>query len=98
MSMLTKVLAKPLIEDYGGKKIYYIEDVPVPFIGKIGFAYTFVDDFFMLGVNRTTIRRIIDAAATGDVQKKKIVNEESLDVGTFFATLFDGVNASKELK
>jgi hypothetical protein len=29
------MLAKPLIEDYKGKKIYYVESIPVPWVGKI---------------------------------------------------------------
>lgn len=92
------MLAKPLIEDYQWKKIYYVEAIPVPWIGKIGIAYTFVDDFFVLGLNRTTIRHAIDTAASGDSAKKHLVNADAFEKGTFFATLFDGSNASQELK
>jgi hypothetical protein len=95
--MFAKVLAKPIIEDYAGKKIYYTEDIPVPFAGKIGFAYTFVDDFLIVGLNRPTIRRVIDTAATGDKNKLNIVDASTLEKGTFVTMLFDGVRTSQEL-
>lgn len=63
-SAMMNMLAKPLIEDYKGKKIYYVEAIPVPWVGKIGIAYTFVDDFFMIGINRPTIRHVIDKATS----------------------------------
>lgn len=83
------MLAKPLIEDYQSKKIYYVEAIPVPWIGKIGIAYAFVDDFFIIGLNRTTIKNVIDVAKSGDTQKKKILNPGSFATGTFLATMFD---------
>jgi hypothetical protein len=95
--MFAKVLAKPLIEDYAGKKIYYTEDIPVPFVGKLGLAYTFVDDFLIIGLNRPTIRRVIDTAATGDQSKLHIIDATTLEKGTFFTLLFDGVHTSQEL-
>lgn len=55
--------AKPLIEEYAGKKIYYIDGAAVPYVGKIGIAYTFVNDFFYIGLNRQTIKHIIDVAS-----------------------------------
>jgi len=63
-SAMINMLAKPLIEDYKGKKIYYVEAIPVPWVGKIGIAYTFVDDFFIIGINRPTIRHVIDTAVS----------------------------------
>ncbi|NRH20471.1 hypothetical protein HOO68_00295 [Candidatus Gracilibacteria bacterium] len=95
---IIKMFMKPLIEDYKEKKIYYVEAIPVPFFGKMGMAYTFVDNFFVVGLNRSTIRNVIDASLSGDERKESITNNESLASGTFFATLFDGVNFSKELK
>lgn len=92
------MLAKPLIEDYQWKKIYYVEAIPVPWVWKLGIAYTFVDDFFIIGLNRSTIRHVIDTADSWDKYKKNIVNTESFEKGTFFAMLFDGVNSSSELK
>lgn len=71
-------LAKPLIEDYSGKKIYYSEKIPVPFVGELSFAYTFIDDFFVFGLNRTTIKHVIDVANSGDSAKKKILDTNSL--------------------
>lgn len=91
-------LAKPLIEDYANKKIYYVEAIPVPFVGKIGFAYTFVDDFFFLAPNRTTIRRIIDTAAHGDKRKEALIDKDTAQKGSFFLTLFDGESASNDLR
>lgn len=61
-NMALGFLAKPLIEDYSGKKIYYLENISFPFVGKLGLAYTFVDDFFVIGLNRSTIKRYIDTA------------------------------------
>jgi hypothetical protein len=46
---------------------------PIPFVGKIGFAYTFIDDFFMIGLNRSTIKHIIDGAQGSDSAKEKLV-------------------------
>ncbi len=63
-SAIINMLAKPLIEDYKGKKIYYVEAIPIPWVGKIGIAYTFVDDFFIIGINRPTIRHVIDMAVS----------------------------------
>jgi hypothetical protein len=91
-------LAKPLIEDYEGRQIFYIEAIPVPFVGKIGFAYTFIDDFFFIGLNRTTIKRIIDVAKTGDIKKWEIIDSKTVPKGSFFLTLFDGKSASIDLK
>jgi hypothetical protein len=95
--MFAKVLAKPLIEDYAGKKVYYMENISIPWVGNIGFAYTFVDDFLIVGLNRPTIRRVIDTAATGDQNKLNIVDASTLEKGTFFTMLFDGVRTSQEL-
>ena len=95
---VVKMLMKPLIEDYKGKKVYYVEAIPVPFFGKIGIAYTFVDNFFVVWLNRSTIHNVIDVALSGDKNKKNIVNPETLSSGTFFATLFDGVTFSDEIK
>jgi hypothetical protein len=92
------MLAKPLIEDYQGKKIYYVEAIPVPWVGNIGVAYTFIDDFFVLGLNRSTIRKVIDTATTGDSYKKNLITPEIFEKGTFFATLFDGVSVSQSLQ
>jgi hypothetical protein len=90
-------LVKPLIEDYSGKKIYYIEWLPIPFVGKIGFAYTFVDDFFIIGLNRSTIRKVIDAA--GNKWKDSRVSEtDTFEKNTFFASVFDGVSTSDQLQ
>ncbi len=97
-SSMFSMLTKPLIEDYGWKKIYYVEAIPVPWVGEIGIAYTFVDNFFMIGLNRSTIRHIIDTAKSGDNHKKNLVSQENFEKGTFFAMLFDGVNSSIEIK
>ena len=75
-----------------------MEAIPVPWVGKIGVAYTFVDDFFIIGLNRPTIKNMIDTAKSGDIQKKSILATDSFEKGTFFATLFDGVRSSAELK
>jgi hypothetical protein len=91
-------LAKPLIEDYGDKKIYYVDAIPAPLVGKIGFAYTFVDDFFFLAPNRTTIRHIIDTSTSWDINKWTLTDSATSSTGSFFLTLFDGVSASKDLK
>ncbi len=64
MKTVAGFLAKPLIEDYQGKKIYYSEGISMPFVGKLTFAYTFIDDFFIFGLNRPTIKRAIDVATT----------------------------------
>jgi hypothetical protein len=57
-----------------------------------------VDDFFIMGLNRSTIRQVIDTAQSGDTSKKNLVSKESFEKGTFFATLFDGATSSDELK
>jgi len=49
-------------------------------------------------LNRSTIHNVIDVALSGDKNKKNIVNPETLSSGTFFATLFDGVTFSDEIK
>ncbi len=98
VEMIKGFLAKPLIEDYNGKKIYYIEWLPIPFVGKIGFAYTFIDDFFMIGLNRPTIKKIIDTAATWDTAKKKLLKTTPFPPWTFFVTLFDWVTTSEKLR
>ncbi len=97
-SSMFSMLAKPLIEDYQWKKIYYVEAIPVPWVGKIGIAYTFVDDFFIIGLNRSTIKHVIDTAKSGDIRKQSMVTTDSFEKWTFFATLFDGVTSSTELK
>jgi hypothetical protein len=91
-------LAKPLIEDYEGKQIFYIEAIPVPFVGKIGFAYTFVDNFFFIGLNRTSMKHVIDVAKTGDTAKRELIDNSTSSQGSFFLTLFDGKTASDDLK
>lgn len=96
--MIKWFLAKPLIEDYKEKKIYYVEWLPIPFIGKIGFAYTFVDDFFMIAPNRSTIKRIIDTSLMGDVRKEEIVDPDGFESGTLLVTLFDGESLSQNMK
>ncbi len=98
VEMIKGFLAKPLIEDYNGKKIYYVEWLPIPFVGKIGFAYTFVDDFFIIAPNRSTIKNIIDIAKTWDIKKSKILSVNTFDKWTFFVTLFDGVSTSEKLR
>jgi hypothetical protein len=98
IEMIKWFLAKPLIEDYNGKKIYYVEWLPIPFVGKIGFAYTFVDDFFIIGPNRSTIKNVIDVSKSWDSSKKKLLSDTSFERGTFFATLFDWVSTSEKLK
>ncbi|MBP9779530.1 hypothetical protein KBD33_02800 [Candidatus Gracilibacteria bacterium] len=98
IEMIKGFLAKPLIEDYSGKKIYYVEGLPIPFVGKIGFAYTFIDDFFMIGLNRSTIKHIIDGSQGGDSAKEEFIAKTPFSKGTFFAMLFDGVNTSLKLK
>jgi hypothetical protein len=91
-------LAKPLIEDYEGKQIFYVEAIPLPFVGKIGFAYTFIDDFFFIGLNRTTMKRVIDTAKTGDPHKKDITDSQTSPKWSFFLALFDGKTASVDLE
>lgn len=41
---------------------------------------------------------MIDTAVSGDAYKKNLVNVGTFEKGTFFATLFDGVSSSAELK
>lgn len=91
-------LAKPLIEDYNTRKIYYVEGLPIPFVGKIGFAYTFIDNFFIIGLNRSTIRKVIDIANSSDTRKKELIDAGSFATGTVFATIFDGVGSSAQLR
>lgn len=98
IEMIKGFLAKPLIEDYSGKKIYYVEGLPIPFVGKIGFAYTFIDDFFMIGFNRSTIKHIIDGSQGSDSAKEKLIAKTPFSKWTFFAMLFDGVNTSEKIK
>lgn len=95
--MVRGFLARPLIEEYNGKKIYYVEGLPIPFIGKIGFAYTFIDDFFTIGLNRPTIKKVIDVSLTQDTRKADILDEGSFSSGMLFATLFDGVSMSSQV-
>ena len=90
--------AKPLIEDYEWKQIFYVEAIPVPFVGKIGFAYTFVDNFFFLWLNRTTMRHVIDVAKTGDSGKKALIDSWTALKNSFFVSLLDGNTASNDLK
>ncbi len=96
--LLKWFLAKPLIEDYKWKKIYYAEGLPIPYIGKIGFAYTFIDDFFILWINRSTIKSVIDGITVWDANKKRLAPTDAFEKGTFFATILDGVEMSKQLK
>lgn len=95
--MIRGFLARPLIEEYNGKKIFYVEWLPFPFIGKIGFAYTFVDDFFMIGLNRSTIKKVIDTSLTNDTKKWDMLDAGSFSSGMLFATLFDGVTMSSQV-
>ena len=97
-SEIEDFLAKPLIEDYKWRKIYYAEALSVPFVWKVSFAYTFIDDFFLLAPNRMTIRRIIDTALSGDTRKSLIIDTQTASTGSFFAMLFDGEWTSQDLK
>ena len=97
-NMIKGFLAKPLIEDYKAKKIYYVEWLPIPFIWKIGFAYTFVDDFFMIAPNRSTIKRVIDTSLVWDIRKSQIIDRNGFETGTLFATVFDGESLSQNLR
>jgi hypothetical protein len=90
--------AKPLIEEYEWKSIYYVEAIPVPFVGKIGFAYTFVDNFFFIGLNRTSMRHVIDVAKSWDDAKKSLIDEWTALKNSFFVSLLDGNTASSDLK
>lgn len=90
--------AKPLIEDYQGEQIYYIEAIPVPFVGKLGFAYTFIDNFFFIGLNRTSMRHVIDTAKTGDTAKQSLIDSSTVLANSFFVGLLDGNGASNDLK
>ncbi|GAB0174966.1 MAG: hypothetical protein HHAS10_08450 [Candidatus Altimarinota bacterium] len=90
--------AKPLIEDYQGEQIYYIEAIPVPFVGKIGFAYTFIDNFFFIGLNRTSMRHVIDVANSGDDARKTLLDGSTVLENSFFVGLLDGITASSDLK
>ena len=94
----TKLLAKPLIEDYRDKKIYYLEGISLPYIGNLSFAYGFIDDFFILGFNRNTIKKYIDAYRDGDARKKVLVTDTSFGTHTFFAMLFDGKRIDDQLR
>lgn len=94
---LQNILSKPLIEDYNGKKIYYRENIAVPFVGNIGIAYTFIDDFFVLGLNRATIRKAIDTANKKDLRKSELISPTSFEKNTIFATIFDGETLQKTL-
>ncbi len=91
-------LTKPLIEDYKWKKIYYTENISLPFIGKVWFAYTFVDDFFFLAPNRMTVHRIVDIAESGDIRKTAILDKNTASKGSFLALIFDGESVSKDFK
>lgn len=97
-SDIAKLIAKPLIEDYKNKKIYYVDKIPIPFVGEIWFSYAFVEDFWVLGLNRTTIKNIIDASQLWDNWKKNVVSQDTISTGTAFAVLFDGVHSSDTLR
>lgn len=90
--------AKPLIEEYRGKQIFYLDGASVPYIGKLSIAYTFIDDFLYVGLNRGTMKNIIDIANTGDIRKKQILSNDVVQENTFFSVLFDGVATSNTLK
>lgn len=51
----------------------------MPWVGKIGIAYSFVDDFFIIGLNRSTIKHVIDTAVSGDIRKKSILTTDSFE-------------------
>ncbi len=70
----------------------------MPFVGEISFAYTFIDDFFVFGLNRPTIRHVIDVANAGDAGKKRLLDEHTLPSGTFFSLLFDGEGMSQAIQ
>lgn len=91
------LVAKPLIEDYGEKKIYYVENIPFPFVGKLGIAYTFVDDFLVIGLNRPTIKKTIDAMTTTSETKSQLIDQTSFSSGSFLGVVFDGGSASREI-
>lgn len=51
-----------------------------------------------MGLNRYTIKNVINIATSWDSAKKNLLSSENFSKGTFFATLLDGVNMSTELR
>lgn len=97
-AMIMNFLVKPIIEKYNWKNIYYVDAIPFPFIGKIGYAYTFLDDFLIIAPNRTTIKKNIDVYKNWDLWKKSIITKDTNNINTFLSFLFDGNNMSSQLK
>ena len=90
LAQLAKMLAKPSIEEYRGSKIHYIDDIAVPFVGTMGLSYGYAKNFVYFAVNRDTIRRAIDTALDGDVEKANIVNNSQTATGIIFGAMLNG--------
>ena len=90
LAQLAKMLAKPSIEEYRGSKIHYIDDIAVPFVGTMGLSYGYAKNFVYFAVNRDTIRRAIDTALDGDVEKANIVNNSQTSTGIIFGAMLNG--------
>lgn len=97
-NIFKKVFAKPFIEDYKDKKIYFIENISSPFLGNIWFAYTFVDNFLFIAPNKTSIKKVIDTAISGDENKTKTLWDTNFASWTFFASSFDGEGITKQFR
>lgn len=91
------MFAKPLIEDYRGNRIYYIENIPIPFIGNIGFTYSVVENFVIFSLNRTTIKKIIDISHDGDTRKIAITGGAAPEKYTVLGMIFDGQTTKQNI-
>ncbi len=96
-SKLLDLFAKPMIEEYRWKKIYYVSDIPFPFVWKIQLAYSFVNDFLVISINKPTIKKAIDTSIDWDKNKKKLIDKGTALNSTFFWLIFDWIWASKQI-
>ncbi len=98
ISKALSLFAKPFIEEYKGNKIYFVEDIPFPFTWKIGLSYTYVNNFLVISLNKTTIKKIIDTSISWDKWKSNLIDSTTSAKWTFFWFLLDWVSASKQIK
>jgi len=87
-----------MIEDYRGTKIYYIERFPMYFVGDLSLAYTFIDDFLVIGINRESVKHAIDASQAISNQKSHLLVGGGFEKYSFFVTLLDGKELTRQLK
>ncbi|MCA9377701.1 hypothetical protein KC711_02175 [Candidatus Peregrinibacteria bacterium] len=89
-TQLTKMLAKPSIEEYRGSKIYYVDDIAVPFVGTMGLSYGYAKNFVYFAINRNTIKYAIDTAIDGDSEKANITSNSQTSTGVIFGAMLNG--------